>query len=117
MPTKQTPTASPTPAAETKNAQFTVNPGVATGTKGTMPLHIWLHEVKLAAIHGGADAEWLNERFGHRLVGWFDVGESVAGAVEMVLFCWKREPIETRGETEAEHLKDFLRAAVEEVSR
>lgn len=87
-------------------------PEVATATTDTMPFHIWLHEVKLAAIRAGASSEWLDERFGHRLGDWANAGETVGGAVDMILFTLKREAIETRGEKDLSFLREFVHKEV-----
>lgn len=82
---------------------------VADGRSGTMPLHIWKHETTLAAIHGGATAKWLDERFGHRLADWFDAGETVFGAVEMILFTLGRERSAAKSDSEVEFLRLMLK--------
>lgn len=80
-------------------------------TRETTPRHIWRHEVEVAAIRGGAPAEWLRERFEARMGIWFNAGESVAGAVEMILFTLKQEPREVRGEGETDFLRNTIRKA------
>lgn len=77
----------------------------------TVPSHIWKHEVVLAAIRAGVDAEWIKERFAARMVIWWNAGETIEGAVEMILFTWKQEPIETRGARELESLRNISRRA------
>lgn len=80
-------------------------------TNETTPRHIWMHEVKVAAIAKGAKSEWIEARFSTRLPIWFNAGESVQGAVDMIVFTLRQEPKETRGEDEAAHLRSFLRRA------
>ena len=77
-------------------------------TKDTTPFHIWKHEVQVAAIANGAKAEWLGERFEARMPIWYRAGETVQGAVDMIDFTRKQEPVEARGEQEAAHLRAFL---------
>jgi hypothetical protein len=66
-------------------------------THKTVPRHIWYHEVEMAAIRGGAKGDWIRERFPHsRMSIWYNAGEAIGGAVDMILFCWKQEPIGVR---------------------
>lgn len=67
-------------------------------TNATMPKHFWKHDVQLAAIRAGADAEWLRARFNDRMSIWYNAGETIDGAVEMILFTWRQQPIEERAE-------------------
>lgn len=78
----------------------------------TQPRLFWKHEVEMAAIGAGVGAEWLRERFGLRLTGWYNAGETVRGAVDMILFTWKQEPIELRKDgDDREILRKALNAA------
>lgn len=66
----------------------------------TQPRHFWKQEVELAAIKAGVDINWLRDRFGVRMAGWYNAGETVSGAVDMILFTWKQEPIELRKDSD-----------------
>lgn len=77
----------------------------------TVPRHIWKHEVELAAIRAGASAEWIEERFAARMVIWWNAGETIDGAVDMILFTWKQEPVETRADREIDGLHRMFKRA------
>lgn len=66
----------------------------------TQPRHFWKHDVTTMAIEAGVSAEWLRERFNERMTIWYNAGETVQGAAEMVVFTWKQEPIELRKEAD-----------------
>lgn len=76
-----------------------------------VPRLIWKHEIEIRAIHAGAKPEWIRERFGHRWDIWYNAGETIEGALDMILFTLKQEPKEVRGESELAHLKAFVRKA------
>lgn len=62
----------------------------------TQPRLFWKHDVITSAVRSGVDVDWLMNRFSARLTGWYNAGESAQGALEMILFTWKQEPIELR---------------------
>ncbi len=65
-------------------------------TNKTMPRHFWMHEVVVAAVKGGAVAEWIHSHFDSRMVVWFNAGETIEGAVEMLLASLEGEKKEAR---------------------
>lgn len=75
----------------------------------TMPKHFWVHDVTVGAVALGVSADWIRKRFGHRFGVWYRAGEPVSGAIEMVVFTWRRETIETRADAEIESLRRAVR--------
>lgn len=62
----------------------------------TQPRHFWKQDVELACVAAGVGIDWLRERFEARMGIWYNAGETVRGAVDMILFTWKQEPVEVR---------------------
>lgn len=83
-----------------------------TATNATMNRMSWAHHVATGAIANGVDADWLTENFASRMVVWFNAGESVGGAVDMLVFSWTASRPAVRAEQEMEHLKAFVRGGV-----
>lgn len=77
-------------------------------TNATMRRLHWAHHVAVGAIHSGVPSDWLTENFASRMVVWFNVGETVRGAVDMLVFSWRQSRVEERTGREMA----FLRAAV-----
>jgi len=83
----------------------------ATATNATMNRAHWAHHVAINAIHNGVNADWLTENFASRMVIWFNAGETVAGAVEMLVFSWRESAPARRADREADGLRSMLLGA------
>ena len=82
-----------------------------TSTKVGCPLQIWKHEVQMAAIAQGADAEIIREtEVNQMVVRWYGAGEPVWMAAESLAFVAKRRAAERRAEGEADYYKRMARA-------
>jgi hypothetical protein len=68
----------------------------------------WAHHVAVNAISNGVGADWLTENFAKRMVIWFEAGESVAGAVEMLCFSWRQSRPLERADRDAAFLRRSL---------
>ena len=67
-----------------------------TGTKATVPFHIWKHNAQIAAIKTGASADLvmscgdeLTASGQARLALWYTTGETICGAADMLAFMAK----------------------------
>lgn len=81
---------------------------VADATRSTMRRMHWMHHVAVEAIRQGVSADWLTEHFAARMVVWFNAGETVRGAVEMLTFSWRQSRVEERAERETNHLRALV---------
>lgn len=97
-------------SGEMKKTQ--VDEAVAGATSATMARTHWMHHVTLNAIRNGVDADWLKSNHAGRMVVWFNAGEAVRGAVEMLVFWWRQWRVAERAERETDYLKAFVRKAV-----
>ena len=77
-------------------------------TRATCPGHIWLHEVTLAAIALGADAEGCRAHKA-RVLGWGGAGEPVWMAAESLAFLVRQGAVEARLEAREHSLRRVLR--------
>jgi hypothetical protein len=97
--------------SSTKRAQ--VDEAFADATNATMRRTHWCHHVAVQAIRNGVDANWLTENFAKRMVVWFNAGETVRGAVEMLAFSWRETQRERAVSPE---LRDVLNAIADATS-
>ena len=82
------------------------------GTRETMPLHIFLHEVELAAIAKGADCETAREpEVRARLIRAYNAGEPVWMVADELAFRSKRLIVECRADREHAALAGMRSAA------
>lgn len=101
-----------TTAAKTEAPQKKTDPAWATATNESASYRAWKYAVLESACGDGLTGDWLRETFSARMPIWFDAGETVAGAVEMIRFTWKASRPAERAEREMDHLKAFVRKAV-----
>jgi hypothetical protein len=77
----------------------------------TMPRHFWKHDVQVRAAARGVPAEWVRHHFGERLNIWYRLGETIDGAVDMLVFSHRQAAVAEGAELEANALRAILRAA------
>ena len=94
--------------AAKKQTEAQTDEAVATATAATMNRTHWCHHVSVNAIRNGVSADWLTENFAGRMVVWFTAGESVGGAVEMLVFSWRQSRVDERAEREFSHLRALV---------
>lgn len=82
--------------------------GAAKATKETMPRHIWIHEVTMAAIGAGAAAEGIQE-LKAKLIMWYEAGEPVWMAASGIAQMVKSRAVHVRAEKEASNLRRIIR--------
>lgn len=79
--------------------------------RNSCPLHIWKHEVCLAAIGKGADAELVRDaEINAMVLRWYEAGEPVWMAAESLAFLVKQREKLKRAEAEADYYKEMAKA-------
>ena len=86
-----------------------LDPAFATATNATTPRRTWSDKVQVGAARAGVDPYWVREHFAARMGVWFHAGETVRGAVEMLVFSWRQSAVDRRADRELEHLRAAVR--------
>lgn len=76
-------------------------------TKDTTPFHIWSHEVELAAIHAGADAEAVRAVRG-KLRAWYNAGEPIWMAADGLKQLARGYVLATREDSDARVIRQAI---------
>src|SRR5690606_16525517 len=80
-------------------------------TNETCPIHIWKHEVQVAALALGGDAETMRESdINEMVVRWYEAGEPVWMAADSLAFVSKQRAKANRAESEAAYYKRMAAA-------